>query len=113
MPVIVSKPKPVPLPKKKIDEIFEAANDQAEYTVELYKAVYGDQWDDIEEVIDHPIITEETNLYIMRKAMDFDKKHHPDVLPGGCWMNRGFSSFNVPESLDLWQVIPANYRLMP
>lgn len=39
--------------------------------------------------------------------MEFDRRRHPDVIPGGLWLNKGFSSDeSVPKGyVDLSGVI--------
>lgn len=78
------------LTEKKIDEIFNKATHQAEIINELYKVAYP-EWDMIREINGFPQISGDLNLYISAKAIEFDKKHHPGVLAGGAWMNKGFS----------------------
>jgi hypothetical protein len=74
----------------KIDEFFEGKDHQADVLIELYKWVFP-KWDDIESIDGWPKISEKTSLYICQKFMDFDKIHHPNVMNGGLWLNKGFS----------------------
>lgn len=95
------------LDSNKIDEIFQENDHQIDVTIALYKLVYPN-WNDITLVDGYPTINEFTSKYIMGKFIEFDKKYHPDVMNGGCWMNKGFSAL-YGESLKDWECIPANY----
>jgi len=90
------------LSEAQIDKIFEEAKDQSDYIVGIYRLVFPD-WDDIEAVNGWPTISKKTSEYIFDKAMEFDAKHHPDVIMGGMWMNNGFSTLDG-EHLALWEV---------
>jgi hypothetical protein len=102
------KPKTVELTQEVIDKIFEEAEDQGQYFVALYRAIYPD-WNDVLKVTEWPKLSKETGTYIMQKAIDFDKIHHPDVINGGLWMNKGFSV--DPKMTDEWVVRQAPYTL--
>lgn len=78
------------LSKKNIDKVFLEAEDQYDVLIGLYKLVYP-ELEMIKGVEGHPKINKELNIYIFDKAITFDKIHHPDVMAGGMWMNRGFS----------------------
>jgi len=76
--------------KEKIDKIFEDNEQQQMVIVELYKLVLPD-FDNIEKVKGWPQTNKETSEYLFDKFIEFDKKHHPEVvMPGGGWMNQGF-----------------------
>ena len=79
------------LTKEKIDEIFEQATEQVDYALALYKIAFPD-FDDIKALGGHPKVSVETGRYIFDKAIAFDKEKHPDVVNGGLWLNKGFSS---------------------
>jgi hypothetical protein len=99
----------VDLTRETIDKIFEEAEDQGQYFVALYRAIYPN-WDDIETVTEWPKISKETGVYIMQKAIDFDKVHHPDVINGGLWMNKGFSVDSLLMAQE-WKVRQSPYTL--
>lgn len=80
----------VELPQSEIDAIFENASHQQEYILELYNAVLD--LGNVVEINDYPKVSHPTSDYIFEKAIAFDKEHHPDVLAGGAWMNRGFAT---------------------
>ncbi|RLA96351.1 MAG: hypothetical protein DRG83_17505, partial [Deltaproteobacteria bacterium] len=82
---------PMKLSKEKIDAIFASANHQIDYLVGLYRAIFPD-YDRIEQLEGFPEVDQTTSDYIWKKAIDFDRKHHPEVFAGGLWMNHGFSS---------------------
>ncbi len=90
---------PVPLSKEAIDQVFEEAVHQGDYLTGLYKLAIP-QWDAVHKVKGYPAINNETWKYICRKAMAFDKEHHPQVLAGGAWINKGFSA---GETVPEWQ----------
>lgn len=89
-----------PLTCERIDKIFAEAEHQADYVRGLYREVIPD-WDSVEKVHGWPSISERTSRYIYSKATAFDKEHHPGCLPGGAWMNSGFSGHDV-EDLEDW-----------
>lgn len=91
------------LPSELIDAIFESAEHQSEYLLALYSLAQGD-FDLFKQVIGYPQVSKCTNEYLFQKAIDFDSIHHPKVLAGGLWMNKGFgTSDDVPD----WKVKPA------
>jgi hypothetical protein len=89
------------LSKEHVDRIFERAKHQQDYILGLYKAVIPDF--NSREKIEWPEVGEELGKYIFKKAFKFDRTNHPGVLPGGAWLDKGFSS--NPE-LDAWEVRP-------
>jgi hypothetical protein len=90
----------VTLVTDRIDSFFEGNTHQADVLIDLYKFVFP-RWDDIVSIDGWPKISYDTSLYICGKFMDFDKIHHPDVMNGGLWMNKGFG---VGDYLDDWIV---------
>lgn len=92
--------KKVYLSEPKVDACFEEKTEQAEVWVALYKLVYPG-WDKIEQIDGYPACSPHLNDYIFRKFMAFDAKHHPDVLPGGLWINRGWSSIMDEDEEDI------------
>ena len=89
------------LDRKQIKELFVQTN-QADVLVSLYKLVFPD-WDSIKQISGYPKISKELWQYICQLFIDFDKKYHPTVMAGGCWMNTGFSSNELltDDSVDL------------
>jgi len=105
----------VELDKERIDDVFAAHDHQTDVFLELYRLVYNGsaedrpEWDSIGAIVRWPKMGPEISQYIWRKFMDFDRKHHPEVLAGGFWMNRGWST---DETLDDWQVEPVSATLI-
>ena len=105
------KGKIISLTKKDIDLVFERVEnieepDQSEYVLGLYREVYP-FLDDIEGFVE-PKTSEEVSLYIFQKSMAFDKKYHPQIVIGGAWMNRGFST---DRNITGWEVDQGEYRM--
>lgn len=109
----MSDNKIVELSKDTIDSIFERAEHQSEWVLDLFKTVYyPNEWDDIESIDGYPKITEFTSNYIFNLAIEFDEENHPGVMAGGLWMNKGFSSLDSPEGLKDFQVQQADFTLV-
>lgn len=83
--------KSVRLDKDKVKELFEKSTHQADVTIGLYRMVFP-EWDFIEQMDGFPKVNHKTGLTLMQWFMEFDRKHHPNVMNGGCWLNHGFSS---------------------
>lgn len=88
------------LTQAQIDTCFEQAQEQADYLLSLYRLAFPD-FDELVSISGHPSCSEETWLYIGRKAAEFDRLHHDGVMPGGLWLNRGFSS---SKTMRDWRV---------
>ena len=78
--------------KEQVDQVFADAEHQFDYWLALYKLAYGDHWKRVKFVEKWPLVSNEMNDYIHNLAHDFDVRVHPNVLPGGIWMNKGFES---------------------
>lgn len=76
--------------KRDIDEAFAVCDHQGDILLFFYRCMFPN-WNDIEKLDGWPKCNDWTWKYISRKFMDFDHKHHPDVMRGGAWMNSGFS----------------------
>lgn len=98
--------KSVDLPMSRIDRIFEMYNHQAMVLSALYQAAFPDMHG-IKCIGEYPTVSLETSDYIWNKFRSFDKVHHPEVIAGGAWLNRGFG---YSHSCPSWQVrhIPAD-----
>lgn len=98
------------LAKETIDRIFDDKEnrEQADIFIALMREIYPN-WDEITELHGWPKCNQETWKYICKKFIEFDQTHHPDVIPGGLWTQRGFSGFS---GLEDWEVIPAEYELV-
>ena len=100
---------PIPLTKEVIDQVFKEAEHQSDYTLGLYGIAYPTVWERVEKVNGFPSISHVTAEYIMEKAMEFDRKHHPRVMNGGLWLNNGFSTLD--ETVPDWVVHPCDVTL--
>lgn len=89
----------VSLPKKKIDEIFEAAEHQMDYMTKLHAAAVP-AWENIEKLNHYPKVSKTTSNYIYQLAIDFDREHHPNCIAGGGWVNSGFSVVDAEHIAD-------------
>ena len=93
--------------RKEINKIFDEAEHQADVAIGLYKLAFPD-WDDITKVDGFPKVSKSMNKHIFRKFIEFDEKHHPNVIKGGLWLNNGFSSLEADHldwEIDVSQVI--------
>jgi len=83
------------LTRDQIDRIFEEATSQADYIINLHKAALAAHrinWDDIKQLDGYVRISVAGGAYLFDQAIRWDKRHCPGLLPGGGWLNRGFSS---------------------
>jgi hypothetical protein len=96
------RPDLVPLTRETIDTIFDAATDQWDAFIALYKVAHPDL-DTIKSLERWPHVATPTSDYIFKKFITLDCKYHPDVLHGGLWMNSGFTwDPTIPD----WYVQP-------
>lgn len=96
---------PVPLPRERIDAVFEKAEHQSEYILALLKIAIPVDWRFIKHVNGWPKVSHRTGMYILRKAQAFDAKHHPGVMAGGAWaLGKGFSTAEVSEPTPDWTI---------
>lgn len=94
-----------------IDAIFEAHDHQADVCEALYRLAFPD-WDEIKSTDGWPGVGKEAGLYIIQKFIAFDRKHHPAVLNGGLWMNRGFSTYDgAVMGLGPWELSTDNCKV--
>ncbi len=85
------------LTKEVIDAAFDAAKHQQDWLLAIYRVAFP-RWDDIDGTIDGwPSVSGATWRYICGKSVEFDRKHHPDVMAGGMWLNNGFGQGPVPD----------------
>lgn len=90
------------LTKEQIDKVFEEKTDQGEALLAIYGLVFPD-WERIKKVNGWPKCSDETWKYICRKFMELDRKYHSS-MPGGLWMNQGFSSSPDERKLSFGEV---------
>ena len=77
--------------KKEIDKLFKESKDQIEIALALYRKAFKD-YDKIKQIAGYPKVNKETTEYLFNSFIEFDKINHPQVLPGGLWLNKGFGS---------------------
>jgi len=83
-----------------IDQAFEGKKNQHDVLLEIYKLVYRD-WNSIERICGYPTVGKALSDYIWERFRSFDEYYHPDVIKGGLWLNKGFST---NEKLNAWKV---------
>ena len=86
--------------KQYITAIFERLNHQEEVLVELYKLVFP-EWNRIAKITLNPEAGVDLWKFICRRFQEFDRRHHPDCLPGGVWINKGFS---INYDISPWEI---------
>ena len=96
-------PQTADLTKQQILDVFRAADEDEEphqnlYLLGLHAAVVPD-WEQVVALGGYCRCNPLTGSFILDLAMKFDREHHPDVMPGGAWMNSGFSTLgdDLPE----------------
>ena len=94
--------------KAYIQSIFSMHDHQQFVMADLYKLVLPD-WDNIQKVEGYPEAGRELSIFISEQFIQFDRKHHPECMAGGAWMNTGFS---VNGNLGPWQIILKNCRVI-
>ena len=90
--------------KEQIDEVFAKAEEhpephQADAMEEIYKLMIP-EWDRVKKVHGWPHVGKALAYYCIEKFREFDKKHHPNVLPAEIWINNGPGA---DERLDAWE----------
>ena len=93
--------------KKSITAIFDRCDHQQAVLIELYKLLFPG-WDSITKIEGYPEAGCDLWRFICRLFQEFDRKHHPSCLPGGLWMNAGFS---MDSELEPWGVCFKNCHL--
>jgi len=83
--------------------LFENNSHQLEVLIGLYRLVYPN-YEQISTIDGWPTINRKTWMTIAGMFREFDIKHHPEVMSGGCWMNTGFSTLEAAEDLKDWEV---------
>lgn len=102
----------IPLPNAAIssvpNQLFECLPEpvhQQEILLAFYHLAFPN-WDDIVKIDSWPQVSEATWKYIHKRFADFDRRMHPDVLPGGAWgLGCGFSSDrHVTGTVPDWMI---------
>ena len=97
----------VELDRQAVNLVFQNAKNQGEYIIGLYRMVYPD-WDRIVKVNGFPRVSDADGKHIFEQAIASDKILHPDVLPGGGWLNNGFG---VSDGIADGTCMQADYTL--
>ena len=100
----------IKLNRDEVEELFRVSTNQVEVILGLYRMVFSN-WDDVIKVDGYPKINEWTNRKLFNLFIEFDHKHHPDVMAAGLWLNNGFSQLDVGDSLTDWEVEPCGVEL--
>ncbi len=90
-----------------ITTLFTKHDHQEKVLIDLYKLVFP-EWDCITKIEGYPEAGCDLWHFICRLFQEFDRKHHPDCMPGGLWMNAGFS---MDSELQPWEVSFKNCHL--
>ena len=91
------------LNKQQLDDIFEAAETQSDYIIALFAAVVP-RWDDVRTVDGFVHCGRALGDDIMGRAIAWDRDNELPTMPGGAWMNSGFSSLDFtggPRDIEL------------
>jgi hypothetical protein len=99
----------VKLDAAEVERIFKESQNQKQAADELYRLVFPD-CDSIGKIHGYPRVSQETSVKLFEQFIAFDREHHPDVLPGGYWMNCGFSGTSNPDLAE-WTVDASRVRL--
>jgi hypothetical protein len=86
--------------KEEVEKIFASSTHQVEVVEALYRLAFPD-YDKVAKLHGFPEAGERLSKFIWGKFLEFDCKHHPDVMQGGRWMNNGFST---NQALGDWEV---------
>lgn len=85
--------------KEQAEAVFETSTHQRDAIEDLYRLMYPD-YNRIKRIKGHPKVGEELQRLLWDLAIEFDHKHHPDVFPGGAYLNYGFS---CDRTLGPWE----------
>ena len=102
----------VHLDKNTVELNFRTAPDETEALLGLFRLVYPN-FDDIERVDGYPSCNKATGEKLCRHFIELTKRKNLErainkqLMPGGYWINYGFSTLETPENLPDWWVIPA------
>ena len=94
--------------QKHIEAIFQKHDHQKKVLTDIYKLVFPD-WDQIKMIEGYPEAGRELCIFISKQFIKFDQNHHPDCMPGGAWMNTGFS---VKSNLGPGEISLKNCRVI-
>lgn len=89
------------LTMSQINKCFAGKSHQHEALDELYRLLYRADWDKIVGLQCWPSAGAEAHQYIGECFIRFDRAYHQEILPGGLWMNHGWS---CDQDLGDWEV---------
>ena len=93
---------------KKIQEIFDKSGDQGEALLRLYM-LFIPEFESVVSIGLWPECGKMLHQFIFERFIAFDCIHHPEVMPGGLWLNKGFT---LDEKLMNWEVNLDNCGIM-
>jgi hypothetical protein len=99
----------VKLDPAEVERIFKESKHQRQAADELSRLVFPN-YDNISKIHGYPRVSQETSVRLFEQFIAFDREHHPDVLPGGLWLNCGFSG-TCSRDLPDWSVDASQVRL--
>jgi len=90
------------LTKEQIDEAIGPCKDYDYPTAitNLYKLVIPD-WDKVKQIDGWPKCGRGIGQHIVHKIIAYDQAKHPGSMPGGGWLNNGWSQ---RDELEDWEV---------
>jgi hypothetical protein len=86
--------------ESRIEIIFDQSNHRENVLLDLYRMIFP-RWDQIAMVSGFPEVGRELWTFIYLLFREFDRKQHPDSLPGDAWIEFGFSD---NQSLLPWEI---------
>lgn len=106
--------KTVKLDKEQVQTFVLQAETESDAVVAIFRMVYPN-FDEIKSVDGYPRCNTATWKQICRWMHDLteklnrDRRYDKQVMPGGAWVNWGFSCSDtaICEALKDWQVLPA------
>lgn len=82
---------------KEIERKVDGYKNQVDFVLDFYRGIFP-RWDEIEVINSWPSIGKKDWGRLCKVCQKVDTRCHPDVLPGGVWMNKGPSARdNIPE----------------
>lgn len=95
-----------------VKELAKSAPDQGELIYGIYGLVFPD-FDKIAHIVGHPLCSPNTWAKIFKICAYYDREHHPNLLPGGAWMNWGFGSADsLPDDVVETGTCSIEYRVV-
>jgi hypothetical protein len=86
--------------ESRIKVIFDQSDNREHVMVGLYRMIFP-QWDRIAMISGFPEVGIELWALIFLLFREFDRKHHPDRIPGEVWSEVGFEE---NRNLQPWEI---------